>query len=199
MQLLLITLIIFIVGIVLLLSKFLFKERPTYEYLKSECIMTPNEKIHFYALLGATNGSHFVFPQIHYDALLIHKTNGARKHMNQKSADFVLCNKETLAPELVIELYDRYHNRPDRKNRDYEVARILSDVHLPLLITEFSDSNDIAVLSKKIREKLDEQKFIKMEPEKPYIHRTKIYISLIITIISFILTFFIFLYLLSIK
>ena len=55
----------------------------------------------------------------------------AFRHINGKSVDFVLCDKETLRPAYAIELDDLTHEQSDRRKRDAEVERIFKEANLP--------------------------------------------------------------------
>ena len=57
----------------------------------------------------------------------------AFRHINGKSVDFVLCDKETLRPAYAIELDDLTYEQSDRRKRDVEVKRIFEEANLPLV------------------------------------------------------------------
>lgn len=46
--------------------------------------------------------------------------------------DYLICKKPYYEPYLVIELDDPTHSLPDRKIRDIEVEKILTDIDLPI-------------------------------------------------------------------
>ena len=78
---------------------------------------------------------------IHLDAIVSSKLAGrgrlyAFRHINQKSVDFVACDKKQIRPLFAIELDDKTHNRPERLQRDREVERILHDAGIPLVRIE---------------------------------------------------------------
>lgn len=135
--------IILILGllIVLLLAliPFLFKRPLTkYQYLRKDFIMTQSERDFFEVLFSIVGNQYHVFPQVHLDVILNHKVRGqnwfgAFRHINEKSVDFVICDKAYIKPLLAIELDDRSHEREDRKERDGEVGRILNEASMPLL------------------------------------------------------------------
>jgi hypothetical protein len=50
-----------------------------------------------------------------------------------KSVDFVLCNRSTLDPVLILELDDRSHEAADRRRRDPLVDRVCAEAGLPLV------------------------------------------------------------------
>ena len=57
----------------------------------------------------------------------------AWNRIRSKHLDFLLCDPETLAPVLAIELDDRSHERQDRRERDEFLNAALADAGLPLL------------------------------------------------------------------
>ncbi len=114
------------------------EEKQKYQYLKKQSFLTPAE-LDFYNALGqAVSHEYRIFAQVHLGSILDEKIKGqdwraARAHINRKSVDFLLCDKEYLTPKLAIELDDKSHEREDRVERDTEVERILKAAELPLL------------------------------------------------------------------
>lgn len=53
--------------------------------------------------------------------------------LNEKSVDFVLCDKEDVRILLAIELDDKSHDEVKRTERDQVVEAILKEAELPLL------------------------------------------------------------------
>lgn len=115
-----------------------------YTYIAKDVPMTRTEADFFIKLNGAVEQRYYVFPQMHLSALL--KTNVSEndrlyafRHINGKSVDYVLCDKQTLRPTYAIELDDYTHNQAARRKRDAEVERIFDEANLPLV--RFSDKN----------------------------------------------------------
>lgn len=138
--------IVFIL-IVVILSKALLntKKSKQYKYKRKDFFMSRAEHECYDALIVAVGEKYRIFPQVHLSSILDNKIvgqnwNGAFRHINQKSVDFVLCDKEYISPKLVIELDDKTHERQNRKDRDSEVERILTDVGLPFLRLKNSGS-----------------------------------------------------------
>ena len=109
-----------------------------YTYTAKSLMMTRTESEFFSKLDRVVNERYHVFPQVHLSALLDHKVKGqdwkfAFRHINGKSVDFVLCDKETLRPTYAIELDDLTHEQSDRRKRDLEVERIFEEANLPLV------------------------------------------------------------------
>ncbi len=124
-----------------------------YQYKQKHFFMTRAEHECYDVLIKAIGDKYQVFPQVHLPSIVDCKVKGqywnaAFRHINQKSVDFVLCDKAYLSPKLAIELDDHTHKRPDRIERDREVERVLSDAGLPLLRLENHGSfnpNDLAL------------------------------------------------------
>lgn len=125
--------------LLLALAPFLFKRPLTkYQYLRKDFILTQSEREFFEVLLASVENKYHVFPQVHLDVILNHKVRGqnwfgAFRHIDEKSVDFVICDKVYIKPLLAIELDDKSHEREDRIERDEEVERILNEAGMPLL------------------------------------------------------------------
>lgn len=114
------------------------KAKPAYQYKQKNFIMTRAEHECFDSLMAAVGSEYHIFPQVHLASIVDSKVKGqnwnaAFRHINQKSVDFVLCDKAYISPKLAIELDDKTHERADRVERDSEVERILVAAGLPLL------------------------------------------------------------------
>ncbi|MDQ5932375.1 MAG: hypothetical protein QG649_460 [Patescibacteria group bacterium] len=120
-----------------------FKDN-VYSYRAKNLPMTQAEADFFIKLERAVSERYHVFPQMHLSAILDHKVKGqdwryAFRHINGKSVDFVLCDRETLRPFYAIELDDFTHAATDRKKRDVEVERIFKSANIPLV--RFTNKN----------------------------------------------------------
>lgn len=109
-----------------------------YEYTSKQNIMTQAESDFFKILVQVAGDRYYIFPQVHLSAIFEHKTKGqnwnaAFKHINGKSVDFVLCDKQSLLPTYAVELDDSSHQLPDRTIRDIEIERIFKSVGMPLV------------------------------------------------------------------
>lgn len=109
-----------------------------YHYTKRDLIMTPAETRFFKLLCHILDDEYYVFPQVHLSSLLEHKVYGqnwwgAFHHINRKSVDYVICDKQNVRPLLAIELDDWSHSLDKRKERDEEVEKIFEAAKLPLI------------------------------------------------------------------
>ena len=114
------------------------KSKALYNYKRKDFLMSRAEHEFFDILVDITKDKYYVFPQIHLSTILDNKVvgqnwKGAFRHIDEKSVDYVICDKAYIKPLLAIELDDRTHERENRKIRDVEVERILSNANLPLL------------------------------------------------------------------
>lgn len=100
--------------------------------------LTPNE-VHFYQVIYQAVGDKFhVMAQVSMGAVIDNRGVGEtywkyRRQYNQKMIDYVLCDKKTLEPILIIELDDKTHSAEKDHVRDsltrgvgYKTLRIQS-------------------------------------------------------------------------
>lgn len=123
----------------------------TYGYLAKTSPMTRVESEFFFKLDRIVTDRYYVFPQVHLSSILDHRVKGqewkyAFSHINGKSVDYVLCDKETLKPAYAIELDDYTHDRADRRERDIEVERIFQQAKLPLIRVKNKDVSDDEII-----------------------------------------------------
>src|SRR3989339_1698359 len=114
------------------------KKKSTYRYQRKDFFMTKPEHDFFDILVALLGDRYYVFPQVHLSTILDNKVKGqnwrgAFRHIDEKSVDFVICDKAYIKPLLAIELDDSSHERAGRQDRDAEVERIFKEVGLPLL------------------------------------------------------------------
>jgi len=112
-----------------------------YQYKRKTFFMSKAEHECFDAITKAVGDKYIVFAQVHLPTIVDNKVIGqnwkfALRHINQKSVDFVLCDKVYISPVLAIELDDSTHELPERQARDGEVERILKSAGVPLLRLE---------------------------------------------------------------
>jgi very-short-patch-repair endonuclease len=98
-----------------------------------------------------------IIPQVHLDELVKPADKGnsrifSFRHINQKSVDFVICNKKSMHPLLAIELDGDSHKRQDYVERDLEVERILKDAQVPLKRFDNNQNINSVDLEKQIEE-----------------------------------------------
>lgn len=139
--------------------------RPTRQlpYARTITLLSPAEQSFLGALRSAAPPGLVIFPQVRL-AGLVHTTerNERRRRydfyrIQAKTVDFVLCDAQTTAPMLVVELDDASHDRADRRQRDAFVDEVLASVGLPILHVRWSRSYDPETLARAIAERLGVQ------------------------------------------
>ncbi len=92
----------------------------------------------FKILIELFGKDYHVFPQINYSHLVEvvgskGKSTGYRSRIDRKSADFVLCDKATAVPVLVIELDGSAHRIAKKQGRDSFIGALMKYIGLPIL------------------------------------------------------------------
>ncbi len=143
---------VFVVGYIIYKSLFSTRlasseiKKTIYNYQAKQYFMTKAENDFFRMLNNVAGDRYFIFPQVHLSAILDEKIKGqnwkaAFKHINGKSVDYVLCDRQTLKPVYAVELDDYTHSYKNRQERDQEVERIFQCASIPLV--RFSDYNSL--------------------------------------------------------
>ncbi len=120
---------------------FIGNRKPQFQYRRKNAVMTEAERECFHALVSEMGPDYYFFPQMHLDTIVQPENAGkdrfyAFRHINQKSVDFVACNKSSLSPVFAIEVDDKTHSQANRMERDREVERILRGAGIPLIRIE---------------------------------------------------------------
>lgn len=128
-------------------------------YRKRDYLLTAAERSFYEVLCGIAGDQLHVFPKVRLlDLFYLPKgTENIQSHKNRvmsKHVDFLLCDRENIAPLLVIELDDSSHEREDRKERDTFVDKALGAASLPILHVMAKRSYAPKELAELIEEKL---------------------------------------------
>ena len=100
---------------------------------------TPSEFNLYKVLLELFGDKYYIFPQVNYSHLIEPKKSTFqeerknRSRIDRKSADFVMCDKERIVPQLIIELDGSVHNIRSKQTRDEFINELTDIVGLPLL------------------------------------------------------------------
>jgi very-short-patch-repair endonuclease len=133
---------LFAVGLVVLIAVLFFgrltKAFARLPYRKKDCLLTPAERSFFGVLGQAIDNDLYIFAKVRLsDLLWLPKgTEKRQAHLNRiqsKHIDFVLCDRTTTEPRLLIELDDSSHRRTDRQSRDAFVDQAAGQAGLPIL------------------------------------------------------------------
>lgn len=93
----------------------------------------------FKILVELYGDKYYIFPQVHYSHLIEASKSDWKEfrrlmsRIDRKSADFVLCAKDDVSPQLIIELDGPTHARASRRERDEFIDAALNGSGLPLL------------------------------------------------------------------
>jgi len=130
-------LVVAVVGLaVLALWKLRRQRRPPYR--KAPSLLTPAELVFFRTLERVVGPAYYLFPKVRLGDLIVvpEGTENARgwfARVGQKHVDFVLCDRQTLAAVLAIELDDSSHLTARRQERDRFVDGALAAAGLPIV------------------------------------------------------------------
>ena len=132
--------ILIFVAAVVLAEIIRFYKKHTYHYKKRENFLTKHELGFYRRLCNAvhSNRNVVVFSKVRLADIIEPKFSGSNwqaqfNKIQAKHVDFLLCDATDVQPILVIELDDRSHDRPDRRERDAFVDRALSQAGIPIL------------------------------------------------------------------
>lgn len=121
-----------------LLSKF-FKVKPAaLPYIRKQ-LLTDTE-LHFFEVLESVTPKHcYLLTQVRLANLVKLKQESGAFFWKQfspigmKCVDFVIVQRDTMRPLVVVELDDSSHKFEDRRQRDAFVDQVLNSVELPVL------------------------------------------------------------------
>lgn len=127
-------------------------------YYKSPFI-SPAELSFFTMLEQAIGEKYRIFPQVNVASLVKVSAQGKdwwrySGKINRKSVDFVLADKTTCRPILVIELDDFSHQGRERKQRDVFLNRVFDTIGLPILHVIPKSGYSVAEIRDAIRSSL---------------------------------------------
>ena len=135
------TYLVLVVALLILL-KFIESARgkgKPYPYTKREALFTPAERSFLSVLEQSVGAEYRIMGKVRLGDIVAvekrlagDKSRTAGNKINQKHVDFVLCDPQTLAIVLVVELDDRSHERPDRRDRDIFVDGALAAADIPI-------------------------------------------------------------------
>lgn len=131
---------------------------PQYRARKSLC--TYSERVFYEALRESVGNEYLIMVKVRMGDILWleNKTVNEKLYTTQiwgKHVDFLLCDKLTLAPLLVVELDDSGHNRFYRREVDEFKDKAFAIAGLPLLRVEVQDAYQNRELRQQILGKIE--------------------------------------------
>lgn len=129
-------------------------------YQKREHLCTYTERVFYEALCKGIGSEYQIFVKVRMgDIIYLKKDTKNEKIFNNqiwcKHVDFLLCNKWTLEPLLVIELDDKGHRQFDRKDVDEFKNKAFAQANLPLLRMNVQKTYPHRELREQIISKID--------------------------------------------
>lgn len=155
--------VVVVAGLVMELMRKRGRATVEYKYKAKKFFLSAVEHKMYDALVAGVGQNYYVFAQVHLPSIVDNKVvgqnwRGAFRHIDEKSVDFVLCDKAYISPKLVIELDDSSHLRNDRQERDREVERILKMAGVPLLRLSVKSELAPSVLAQQVNISLNPSK-----------------------------------------
>jgi very-short-patch-repair endonuclease len=122
----------------IVIARFLLRPRRRWPYRKTDRLLSPAERSFFGVLQHAVDSDLCIFAKVRLSDLLwlpkgTEKRQTYLNRIQSKHIDFVLCDSDTTAPRLLIELDDSSHRRASRKDRDAFVDEAVRAAGLPIL------------------------------------------------------------------
>jgi hypothetical protein len=132
-------LLLIAIAVVILLLKRPGRKAPRHQYRAAGPVLTAAELRFFHALNASIDPSHYVLAKVRLIDLIeplpglpAPARKAAKNRVIQKHVDFVICDRESMRPIAALELNDKSHDRPDRKQRDNFMTAAFSDAGVPL-------------------------------------------------------------------
>ena len=131
-------------------------------YRKSKSVLTWRERVLLRSIRQATAGEYTILMKVRMGDFvwLANEPQDRKYHSNQvlcKHVDFLLCDKISVEPLLVIELDDNSHKQADHAERDRFKDETFDAIGLPFLRIALQEKYDAEGLKKQIREKIGER------------------------------------------
>ena len=125
-------------------------------YVRREALLTEGELVFYHILREAVADQWSVCARVRLADLIQVRSQAPdqlawRNRILCKHIDFVLCEHETMAVRLAVELDDRSHARRDRADRDAFVDSALQAAGVPLLRVKAASSYDVQQLREAVQ------------------------------------------------
>ena len=135
---------------------FAWQKKPPSEsdskYQKRQNLVTECEREFYVLLYLAVGDGYAIFSQVSLNSIIDKRLQGAFRNELFRTIDFVIANKMTSEPLVLVELNDATHKKAERKLRDQKVAEICAAAQMPLVTFWTTDTHSVesvkAALSK---------------------------------------------------
>jgi len=121
-----------------------------YKYKRRDLLTKPELKFFIKLQEYAEEQSLLVFPKVRLADILKpderqNRWQAAFNKIKSKHVDFVLCDKTTLEIKYIVELDDKSHERPDRKERDAFVDSIMAQCKYEIIHVKTDNTSDFSM------------------------------------------------------
>lgn len=136
--LIIILILFFFVFLHLKNKKFNFNQNIYLPYIKKDYLMTKAEMSFFRVLESVIESEYYIVPQLTISKIVLTTAKGKNYYsylskINKKTVDFVLFDKKSFSPVMVIELDDNSHLEERRKQRDLFVDNVMKEIGLEII------------------------------------------------------------------
>ncbi len=125
-----------------------------FPYRQRDDFLSPAELAFFHVLHSAVGREYVICPKVRLADIVYvaqrRQRQAAFNRISSKHVDFLLCDPETLAPRIAIELDDTSHRQKSRVKRDRFVNGVFAAAELPLLRVPVRRSYDPRDLSTQV-------------------------------------------------
>jgi len=109
-----------------------FKKAPS-KYQKKSQVITDSERAFFLLLSSVIGDKYSIYSQVSLNSIIDKKLQNSFRNELFRTIDFVITDKQTSEPLVLIELNDASHLRADRATRDKKVKEICDIAKIPLV------------------------------------------------------------------
>jgi hypothetical protein len=130
-------------------------------YTRAKRLLTKGERAFWYPLFKACEGKYRIFCKVRLADVIVTPAGSGRhwfRAIRGYHVDFVLCNPQTTAPLLVVELDDRSHASTRARERDVFKESVLAAAKLPLYRVACQQAYDPIELARAIDMRVDKSR-----------------------------------------
>ena len=132
-------------------------------YLTNDSLLTGSEKKFYLVLIDLLPGAYLLFSKVRIPDIVhipewykpYHWSVYWWNRIKAKHVDFLICDKATFTPLLVIEVDDPCHETPKGKKRDRLVNFVFKKANLPILHLTDESLKDLRELKRSIYKELE--------------------------------------------
>ena len=147
----------------------------SYLYDTKKVLISNSEQIYYKAILSSLPNGYYAFPQVNLASFIVKNDDSPFHNELFRNVDFLVTN-ERYSPLFIIEINDRTHLNPERKERDEKVQKICEEAGIPIVKFWTSFGVNEEYIKNKIHETLSSipiarvHHFVKEETKKEPVH-----------------------------